>query len=128
MNCEEILINWLKENGYTGIYGDGCGCTLDDLRPCGLTGGRCEPGYKILPGDPSWKDEWTREGYSVFVTDEKPADPEMEQALLEEAVGLGEYMNKKDLPFGHTMWTCGIDECNMTNFGNVCTKCGRMKP
>ena len=30
--------------------------------------------------------------------------------------------------FHHTMWTCPDPDCNMTNFGNKCMKCGRSKP
>jgi len=40
-----IVRNWLKENGYDGLFIDDCGCVLDDLQPCGKDFAWCKPGY-----------------------------------------------------------------------------------
>lgn len=41
-----ILQWWLMQNGYDGIYNDECGCTADDLMPCGSDPEHCQAGYK----------------------------------------------------------------------------------
>lgn len=46
---KEIIEEYLKKNGYDGLYNaDGnCGCCLDDLCPCGIEGiENCKVGYK----------------------------------------------------------------------------------
>ncbi len=52
MKVEEILKQWLKDNGYDGLYTDGCGCEIDDLAPCCVDPfTECEAGYKVpCPG------------------------------------------------------------------------------
>ena len=46
-NVREIVAEWLKANGFDGLYGYDCGCTVDDLMPCSSEGlERCEAGYK----------------------------------------------------------------------------------
>lgn len=51
MTTKEIIENWLKENGYDGIYSPGeCACKIGDLMPCGTDASECEPGYQH-PGD-----------------------------------------------------------------------------
>ena len=52
MNVQTILVEWLKEHGYDGLYSDGdCCCGVDDLVPCGENPSSCEPGYKVpCPG------------------------------------------------------------------------------
>lgn len=42
---KDILLDWLKMKGYDGLYGEGCGCFLDDLMPCGEPY-ECRPGFK----------------------------------------------------------------------------------
>ena len=46
-----IIPQYLKNNGYEGLVsGEGCGCSLDDLMPCGGEFAMgCEAGYKV-PG------------------------------------------------------------------------------
>lgn len=46
MKVKEIIKKYLIENGYDGLYGDDCGCDLDDLIPCDNDCSMCEPGYK----------------------------------------------------------------------------------
>lgn len=48
MELYDIVKNWLKENGYDGLClpGEGCGCDLEDLMPCGSPAEYCEAGYK----------------------------------------------------------------------------------
>ena len=47
---EEIVKLWLEANGYDGLFNENgeCGCTLDDLAPCGQITGDCRAGYKIM--------------------------------------------------------------------------------
>jgi hypothetical protein len=46
MTVKEILIEYLKEKGFTGLCSESCGCTLDDLAPCGEFYLDCQPGYR----------------------------------------------------------------------------------
>jgi len=47
-----IVEEWLKDNGYDGLYDDDCGCLIGDIAPCEPDGGfGCMPGYKG-PCDP----------------------------------------------------------------------------
>jgi hypothetical protein len=46
MNVKEIIIKYLKENGYDGLCTDDCGCQISDLCPCGNNIELCGPGYK----------------------------------------------------------------------------------
>jgi len=48
MNVEDIISEYLKENGYDGLYNsDGpCGCAVGDLAPCCSLNMDCEPGHK----------------------------------------------------------------------------------
>jgi hypothetical protein len=46
MNCEDIIIKYLIDNKYDGLYiPGGCGCKLDDLMPCCENFADCKPGY-----------------------------------------------------------------------------------
>lgn len=53
MTVREIIEQYLKENGYDGlycpIYGE-CACVVGDLMPCDNDCSECEPGYRH-PGD-----------------------------------------------------------------------------
>ena len=46
-NCVRIILqNYLKKNGYDGLYYPGeCACKIDDLQPCDSSMQDCEPGY-----------------------------------------------------------------------------------
>jgi hypothetical protein len=64
MNVKEIVLQWLKANGYDGLFIDDCGCVLDDLMPCAAAyygdGGcdGCVPGYKVpCPGKPECEND-----------------------------------------------------------------------
>lgn len=46
MTVQEITKEYLKANGFTGLYSEGCGCTIDDLAPCGEMGFDCVAGYR----------------------------------------------------------------------------------
>lgn len=47
----EILREYLKGNGYDGLYSadDVCGCDADDLAPCFEVGPNCRAGHLIDP-------------------------------------------------------------------------------
>ena len=52
MTVEEIVIEYLKKNGFDGLYCVGeCGCEISDLMPCNEAIEHCEAGYK-QPCDP----------------------------------------------------------------------------
>lgn len=44
----EILQEWLKAHGYDGLCSpwESCGCSMDDLAPCGYLNGDCRAAYK----------------------------------------------------------------------------------
>jgi hypothetical protein len=49
ITVKDIVEEWLRSKGYTGLYGEECGCEIDDLMPCaGWDNGfdMCHPGYK----------------------------------------------------------------------------------
>ena len=48
MTAKEILIEWLKEHNYDGLWHQDteCGCMIDDLMPCESWCGDCTPGHK----------------------------------------------------------------------------------
>jgi len=52
IDVKELMKNYLAENGYDGLYHDcDCGCSIDDLAPCGHLCLDCTPGYrKDTPG------------------------------------------------------------------------------
>ena len=47
MTVKEIVLQYLKDNGYDGLYYDECGCSLDNLMPCGCEKDECKPGHLI---------------------------------------------------------------------------------
>ena len=50
MDCLDIVIKYLKDNGYDGLHFDAeCGCEIDNLAPCGNSFSECIPGYKVTP-------------------------------------------------------------------------------
>jgi len=52
MTVKEIVYDWLKAHGYTGLYdadGGECGCEIDDLMPADNEACLdCEPGYRVM--------------------------------------------------------------------------------
>ena len=56
MTVQEIVAEYLKNNGYDGLCNEDCGCGLEDFMPCvnsefhsGNIHG-CEPAYRIAYG------------------------------------------------------------------------------
>lgn len=52
-SIHDIVQQYLKRNGYEGLCGDECGCSIDDLFPCSglnMPGDviNCQAGYKHL--------------------------------------------------------------------------------
>ena len=47
MNVEDIVVEWLRQNGYDGIYSDECGCAIEDFAPCGEMCLDGAPGHKV---------------------------------------------------------------------------------
>lgn len=47
MDVKAIVKRYLIEKKYDGLFYEGvCGCTIDDLEPCGDMQSRCQPGFK----------------------------------------------------------------------------------
>lgn len=51
----EIVKDWLKKHGYSGLYNDDCGCSLAELMPCDEPHPDCIAGY-LIPCKPDG--EW----------------------------------------------------------------------
>ena len=45
MTAREIIENYLKQNGFDGLFCDGCGCEVGHIS-CGYIECECMPGYK----------------------------------------------------------------------------------
>jgi len=45
MDMYEALKKFLRDNGYDGLSGDECGCSIDFLAPCGKIDKDCVPAY-----------------------------------------------------------------------------------
>lgn len=43
---KDIVTEYLKSNGYDGLYNDDCGCPVDDLAPCCQLYDDCTAGYR----------------------------------------------------------------------------------
>jgi len=65
MTVGEIIATWLKEHGYDGLCNEDCGCSIDDLMPCGETFNDCRAAYKRKATDEE-KDELTWGGEYVY--------------------------------------------------------------
>lgn len=47
LTVKEIVVEYLRANGYDGLYNDEeCGCSLEDFMPCGECLCYCIPGVK----------------------------------------------------------------------------------
>ena len=45
MNLREYVTQRMRRDGYSGLYRDECGCTIDDLMPCETPWETCELGH-----------------------------------------------------------------------------------
>lgn len=64
----DIIINYLKENGYDGLYHNGeCGCELGDICPCEEIQLDCRPGYRV--------DSPVDHEYNWYICKSKDAEP-----------------------------------------------------
>lgn len=55
MNVKEIIVSWLQQHGYDGLYSDcECGCGIDNLFLCGNDFSHCYPGVKAEENNPDW--------------------------------------------------------------------------
>jgi hypothetical protein len=52
MTLKEIVEQYLRQNGFDGLYTDECGCLLDDLFPCSAPAVDCQAGYKTMGCSP----------------------------------------------------------------------------
>jgi len=71
MTVKEILIEWLTEHGYSGLWNEEeCGCGIDDFIPCNCESIEgCQPGYRVKT-DPETSDS----GYDWKIVSEKPEE------------------------------------------------------
>lgn len=45
----QIVVEWLKEHGYDGLYNYECGCSIDNLMLCNEVDVRvCQAGYRVF--------------------------------------------------------------------------------
>lgn len=74
-DLKTMAAKWLKADGYDGLCNPGleCGCTTDDLMPCGEPGCDCEPAYAAKDGL----------DFMMFLTKSEVAD--FEEALADGA-------------------------------------------
>ena len=68
-DCRAMVAAYLRQNGFDGLFCDECGCSLDDLMPCGTNewSWRCQAGYK-RPGCT----DGCGEGCDFHIVREKP--------------------------------------------------------
>lgn len=45
-NVIDLVWAGLRARGYDGLFSDECGCSVDDLAPCGEIQFDCEAGYR----------------------------------------------------------------------------------
>lgn len=65
MDCKEIITEYLKQNGFDGLYhsDSDCACRIDDLFTCGCCIGECRAGYI---------QDYTRDGHDYIIGPNKP--------------------------------------------------------
>ena len=70
MTVEEIVRDYLKENGYDGLceHIGACACSVDDLAPCGEIQNDCEAGTRT-----EGCDDECGEGCKFHILKGKPA-------------------------------------------------------
>jgi len=47
MNAKEIIEEYLRANGFNGLWNHECGCSDDFLMPCGGDFSQCKPGHTV---------------------------------------------------------------------------------
>ena len=69
---DDMVKQWLRDEGYDGIYNpDGdCGCALEDFMPCIDEIHECKPGYKKMGCPPD-----CGLGCKFHIVEEKPDVP-----------------------------------------------------
>jgi hypothetical protein len=50
MTFEDLIMKYAKQNGFDGLVGEGCGCSIAHPMPCGGDGFECSFGY-VCPCD-----------------------------------------------------------------------------
>ena len=78
-DVNNMIKEYLIKNGYDGLYnGDwGCGCTINDLAPCGDNIINCNAGYKL-----SKEDAKEMGDYDTFIYSEKQLERGEGEELL----------------------------------------------
>jgi hypothetical protein len=74
MTVRDIILAHLRKVGADGLCFDGCGCSVDDLMPCGGdTGGvrDCEPARKTIATAEHEDANIADEGEEIFIPMEK---------------------------------------------------------
>lgn len=77
MNVREIVVEYLKTNGYGGLCKDECGCPVDGLMPCdGECVETCAPGYRHKLPCVDCSHLCTDDGYGGYAICNQPAAKE----------------------------------------------------
>jgi hypothetical protein len=88
MNGKEIITDWLRQNGYDGLFDECCACLLDDLIPCvNECALDCMAGYEIPCPDPENCD-YGNDKEHYHMTEKKPSPPEAKNITKELTPGL----------------------------------------
>ena len=69
----EIVKEWLKEKGFGGLVLPGeCGCSGEDLAPCGEDFRECQPGYLITKEEMTETESESWPDVSWIISTRKP--------------------------------------------------------
>lgn len=116
-NVKEIIIEWLKEHGFDGLYNDAyeCACLVDDdFMPCESDRiPYCEPGYKNECGDECNVDGCSGE-FSFHICDYPPERKPGAQCVI-----------KADVPYSkYNLQKATVIEADKNNKGFYYVQCG----
>lgn len=47
----DIIADYLRHNGFDGLAGDNCGCSIEDIGACDTISCSCQPAYRHIKPD-----------------------------------------------------------------------------
>ena len=88
-SIKDVILEYMKEHGYTGLVGDGCGCGIDNIGICENSISECEFGYACTPDCDRCECECESRGEEIDICyqTEKPraASAESQPAIIQQA-------------------------------------------